>query len=160
MIQRFQEKTGPRKNAFAFLIGLVTALSSAGCDSGTMEKKVSIVRFPHALVNIELADTEETRERGLMFRTSLATNSGMLFIFEEPLVPAFYMKNTTLPLDIVFISASNRVVTIKQMTPFDEKTLHRPEAPVKFALEVNAGWAARHDVKKGDPVVFLKTGKK
>jgi uncharacterized protein len=144
---------------FGFPIMILAMLIiCAGCETKTIAGKTPQIRINKAIINVEVADTEEARAQGLMFRTTLQSNAGMLFIFTEPAIPAFYMKNTALPLDIIFISAANTVVTVKQMTPFDEKTLHRPEGPSKYALEVNAGWADRHGVKKGDPVVYTNSG--
>jgi len=111
-----------------------------------------LIRIGRAVVEVEFARTEEQREMGLMFRESLATNEGMVFVFDPPSKPAFYMKNTKVPLDILFIDENLKIVDIQQMEAFDEKTLHRPPAAVEYAIEVNRGWAAGHGVRAGDRV--------
>lgn len=117
--------------------------------------KVDTVSFSQGQVHVEIADNDEKRGVGLMFRETLTSNAGMLFVFDKPSKPAFYMKNTAIPLDILFINKEMKIVTIKQMEPFDEMTHHMPSADVLFALEVNRGWAKNHDVKKGDEARFV-----
>lgn len=105
---------------------------------------------------VEIADTEPARNRGLMFRTSLADDRGMLFIFDEVQPATFWMKNTVIPLDIIFIKADGRILNIAPMaTPYSEKVV--PSAgPVKTVLELRGGRAAELGIQPGDKVVFGK----
>jgi uncharacterized membrane protein (UPF0127 family) len=100
-------------------------------------------------VRVELALTEQQRARGLMWRDRLDQDAGMLFVFPEPRALAFWMKNTPLPLDIIFIDAEGRVVSIAEhTTPYSEQSL--PSAgPAQYVLEVNGGFAKAHGVSPG-----------
>lgn len=120
------------------------------CNPG----RITTVCIGKARVRVELADTDQKRARGLMFRDSLKENEGMLFVFPVSRIPAFYMKNTSIPLDILFIDRTKRIVSISQMEPFDENTHHRPPKEVLYALEVEQGWAERNGVKPGQKVFF------
>ena len=103
-------------------------------------------------VSVEIADTHEKRSLGLMYRRELPELHGMLFLFprQEPL--SFWMKNTPLPLDIIFIDATRTIVSIAQnTTPFSEKLLPSGK-PAQFVLEVNGGFCQRHDIAVGNRV--------
>lgn len=105
-----------------------------------------------ASVDIEIAEDEFRREVGLMGRPSMESNQGMLFTFPDERPVAFWMKNTILPLDMVFINSKNRIITIhKNTTPFSEQT-YPSDGPVQYVLELNAGFTDQHDVRVGDSV--------
>lgn len=94
-------------------------------------------------IDIEIADTDEERERGLMHRRSLGYDRGMLFIFDEVDDGGMWMRNTPLPLDIVFVAPDSQVINIaRRTTPFSDETIE-PAAPRKFVVEVRAGFANR-----------------
>jgi uncharacterized protein len=98
---------------------------------------------------LEVADTEPARQTGLMNRKSMPDNHGMLFVFPDEQKRAFWMKNTLIPLDILFVSSSFHVVSIKQMKPLDETSVPS-NVPARYAIELNAGAAARAGAKVGD----------
>ncbi len=100
------------------------------------------------VITAELAQTEEQRKIGLMFRESMAVNHGMLFVFERAGQQCFWMKNTLLPLDIAFIADDGTVVNIDRMKP---RTLdaHCSLRPVRFVLEMNDGWFAKRGIAAG-----------
>jgi hypothetical protein len=104
--------------------------------------------FKHA-VDAEVAATREARTRGLMWRTSLAEGTGMLFIFPEEDWLNFWMKNTLIPLDMIFISKERVIVGI--VAQAEPKTLspRGPEAKATYVLEVPGGWAAKVGVVPG-----------
>ena len=107
------------------------------------------------VVKVEIADTVDTRARGLMYRKDLAPDAGMLFLFPTETLQNFWMKNTPLPLDMIFISANHRIVGIVANTrPFstDPRVV---EGPSKYVLEVNAGFSAKHGIVAGDQVEFV-----
>lgn len=94
-------------------------------------------------IDIEIADTDTERQQGLMRRRTLGFNRGMLFIFDEVDRGGMWMKNTPLPLDIVFVAPDSQVINIaRRTTPFSENTIE-PDAPRKFVVEVRAGFADR-----------------
>jgi hypothetical protein len=103
-------------------------------------------------VLVEVARVEGQRQVGLMFRTVMAENEGMLFVFDQDGIYPFWMRNTELPLSIAFIDRLGRITDIQDMAPHDERTDHSPSRPVLYALEMNQGWFERHGVRPGDSV--------
>ena len=100
-------------------------------------------------VRVEIAATPEKQERGLMGRTALAEDAGMLFIFGQEVTSPFFMKDTLIPLSIAFIAPGGRIVDIQDMQPLDE-TDHFPAAPYQYALEVNQGFFAERGIEVGN----------
>jgi len=101
---------------------------------------------------VEVVDNDQTRELGLMFRMSLAPDAGMLFDFKAPQDVSFWMKNTYIPLDILFIGRDGHILNIaRQARPKDESNL--PSAgPALGVLEIAGGRAAQLDIEPGDLV--------
>jgi uncharacterized membrane protein (UPF0127 family) len=101
------------------------------------------------VVKVELADTDPKRERGLMFRKELPDGQGMLFLFDEEREHTFWMKDTLIPLDMIFVDGAGRVTTI--VANARPLTLEpRTGGPARMVLEVPGGWAREHDVRVGD----------
>lgn len=98
---------------------------------------------------LEVADTSLTQQKGLMQRDSMPPEHGMIFVFPDEQVRGFYMRNTRIPLDIVFAAANGRVVSIKQMKPYDLTTTYS-DGKAKWAIELNAGTVATTGLKVGD----------
>lgn len=99
---------------------------------------------------IEIADTEASRERGLMFRTSLAPDAGMLFDYHQEQQTSFWMQNTLIPLDMIFISASGIVKTIHvNARPMDTTSIPS-EVPIRFVMEIPGGRSEEIGLKVGD----------
>lgn len=98
---------------------------------------------------VEIADDDAERSAGLMFRRVMPDDRGMLFVFEQTRRVAFWMKNTPMPLDLIFIGEDGVVVDIKQGVPFSEASI-APQAPVRFVLEVKAGTAQKTGIVAGD----------
>lgn len=108
-------------------------------------------------LTVEVVDTEPAREKGLMMRTSLAPNTGMWFVFDEEKPLTFWMKNTLIPLDILFFDGQKHVVAIvEDMVPCtvpDPQCARYPsQKPARYALELPAGFVKMHDVKVGDAI--------
>ena len=103
-------------------------------------------------LNVEIPATNGEFKAGLMFRESLDEDSGMLFLFDSIDYHTFHMKNTTIPLDVAFIDKWGIIESIKELKPLNNEHVG-PDSPVLFALEVNKGWFAKHDVKIGDKVI-------
>jgi len=102
---------------------------------------------------VEHADTEQLRNKGLMFRESLSYNTGMLFTFPNTAYRSFWMKNTYIPLSIAYLSESGRILNIESMKPLSDRDVNS-SGPAKYALEMNEGWFARNNIKPGDVVSF------
>lgn len=109
----------------------------------TFEADGEVVSF-----QIEIADTEERRARGLMFRTDLPEDRGMLFVFEQTRPVGFWMKNTPLPLDLVFIDEEGTVIDILPGEPFSTASI-APDAPSRFVLELHQGTSDRVGLEPG-----------
>ena len=103
---------------------------------------------------VEVARTRKERERGLMFRKNLAENQGMLFVFPQEKPRWFWMKNTLIPLDMIFIDRNQRIIGIvEQAIPEKEDLLGGWKS--KFVLEINAGLVKKCGIKEGDKVEFI-----
>jgi len=155
---------------------LLLSLGTSGCSRQTtveqspspdkpVKLRAEIKRLPKAVLpdgwklTLELAVTQEETAQGLMFRPRLAPDRGMLFIFEQERIPSFWMKNTLIPLDIVFLDPAGRVVDISadarpcQGEPCPQ---YRPRTPALAVLEINSGAAASHGVVPGAVIRFRR----
>jgi uncharacterized membrane protein (UPF0127 family) len=108
-----------------------------------IELKTGIYR-----IQAELADTPKAREVGLMNRTSMPTNSGMLFVFEQKAGHCFWMNNTKIPLSIAFIADDGKIVNIEEMQA-ETTNNHCPKAAVRYALEMNKQWFSERVINPG-----------
>ncbi len=107
-------------------------------------------------IEIELAESDEERMQGMMYRRSMDDNKGMLFIFETEEPQSFWMKNTIIPLDIMFVNAKKEIIKIhKSTTPFSEKS-YPSEKPATYVVEVSGGFADKYGIKEGDLISFAK----
>jgi uncharacterized protein len=99
-------------------------------------------------IKAEVAQTEEEHEIGLMFRTSMGSSEGMIFVFDRPGKQCFWMKNTLIPLVVAFVADDGTIVNLDEMKP---QTLnpHCSTRPVRFVLEMNTGWFAKRGIKDG-----------
>jgi uncharacterized membrane protein (UPF0127 family) len=108
-------------------------------------------------VDIEIAETDSARTRGLMQRASLPDQSGMLFLFPNEQERSFWMANTPLALDILFANADSQIVSIaKYTTPYSQENV-RSGAPAQFVLEMPAGFADSYGVLEGDRLTWRRT---
>jgi uncharacterized protein len=104
---------------------------------------------------IEIAADDASRERGLMFRDEMAADHAMLFLFDHPAMQAFWMKNTRIPLDILYFDQNYKLVSMQQRVPpcrsaGDDCPAYPSSAPAQYVLELNAGVADKLGVKEGD----------
>ncbi|PHS08240.1 MAG: hypothetical protein COA88_07085 [Kordia sp.] len=107
-------------------------------------------------IKIEIADNDFERQTGLMYRKQMDNNKGMLFIFDKSEIKSFYMKNTYIPLDIIYIDANNTIINIvKNAEPLNETSLFS-DAPAKYVLEINAGLSDIWGIKKGYKINYSK----
>jgi len=99
-------------------------------------------------IDAQVAQTPLQREIGLMFRKAMPQAEGMIFVFDQPATQCFWMRNTLLPLTAAFVADDGRIVNLVDMQPMTENS-HCSEEPVRFVLEMNQGWFAKKNIKKG-----------
>jgi len=99
-------------------------------------------------IDVQIAQTPEQRQIGLMFRKEMPQAEGMIFVFEQPATQCFWMKNTLLPLTAAFVADDGRIVNLVDMKPMSEDS-HCSKEPVRFVLEMNQGWFSRKNIKEG-----------
>ena len=104
--------------------------------------------------NVEVAKTIEERRTGLMYRKKLLNNEGMLFIFPREKIIQLWMKNTYIPLDVIFISENKVIVDIKKNMEKLSETIVKSKVKSRYALEFNAGLVDKLDIEIGDKVLF------
>lgn len=136
-----------------FGLFLFILLQSAACQA---EPKIviSTIKGQEVIFHVEIADTPAKRELGLQYRKELATERGMIFLFPVESQQTFWMKNTPIPLDMIFINRARKIVGIVEQTvPFslDPRSVG---APSQYVLEINGGLSKRHGIKAGDSVRF------
>ncbi len=106
------------------------------------------LRAGKARMEVQLASTFHQRQVGLMHRTDMPANEGMLFVFPQTAMQCFWMKNTPLPLTAAFVAADGTIVNLADMQPFSEQN-HCSAKPVAYVLEMHQGWFKRHGVRPG-----------
>ncbi|MGA8854575.1 MAG: DUF192 domain-containing protein [Christiangramia sp.] len=155
-------------------LSLFLSLSFTSCDSDE-KKEENIETDPIAFtkegelylikasgdtiqkLDIELAESDYEHQTGLMYRESMEENQGMLFLYNSERVRSFYMKNTYIPLDIIYYDADSTLVSIqKNATPRDETSLPS-EGPSQYVLEINGGLSDEWDLQKEDKMSFKRT---
>ncbi len=133
-------------------------LALTTCTQSSSGPRVTIVgpdNQVRATVNVELAQTEAQRQRGLMYRRELPADNGMLFIFKTPVHASFWMHNTQIPLDMIFAGPGRRIIgIIPDAQPYSDAPLEVAGIS-KYVLEVNGGFAKRHGIKAGDRMEFF-----
>lgn len=112
------------------------------------------VKIGDDLFYVEVADTRKEREFGLMFRESLGNNNGMLFVFNDEIPRTFWMKNTKIPLDIIFIERNGKIVNITTAEPCKEDPCMKYNSgfPAQYVLEINANESNKRGISIGDKV--------
>jgi uncharacterized protein len=134
--------------ALASLIIAATALPAAAQDQPQMQlPRVTLSAGMHQ-IDAQVAQAFDQRMTGLMFRKEMPQHEGMLFVFEEPTVQCFWMRNTFLPLTAAFIADDGTVVNLADMKPLALDS-HCSAKPVRFVLEMNQGWFAKKGIKPG-----------
>jgi len=122
-----------------------------GCSSE------NFVIINNKTIQVEIADNNEERATGLMFREELCENCGMLFIFDDSELRSFWMKDTLIPLDMIFIDESYKVVDIKHAVPCLEGqcTTYDSSMKAKYVLELNDGFSDKNNIKMGDKLEIV-----
>ncbi|WP_376697435.1 DUF192 domain-containing protein [Wenzhouxiangella sp. EGI_FJ10305] len=139
-------------NLIKLAVTATAMLALAACDAGEPYVEVEGKRF-----SVEIADDNATRAQGLMFRDEMPEDHGMLFIFSNERPRSFWMKNTRIPLDIIYLDRDLRVVSISADTPPCRSRSGRcpsypSEGPARYVLEINGGLAAELGLEPGDRI--------
>jgi uncharacterized membrane protein (UPF0127 family) len=108
------------------------------------------------LIRLEVASTESQRETGLMYRSTLDADSGMVFVWDAPVFESFWMENTLIPLTVAFLSPDGTIQEMQDMQP-QTTDLHTPAQPYQYALEANQGFFVRNGIRVGDRVNLTLT---
>ena len=125
----------------------VPVLAAFAQDAQTTLPRVKLAAGMHQ-IEAQVAQSIDERSTGLMYRRQMPLHEGMLFIFEQPSVQCFWMKNTVLPLTAAFVAADGTVVNLEDMRPMTTDS-HCSAQPVRFVLEMNQGWFAKRGIKPG-----------
>lgn len=125
----------------------------ASADENPLGGNQTEIYFEQHRFNVEIADNSEERARGLMFREELGENQGMLFVYEEEADRSFWMKNTFIPLDIIFLDSNFEVINIEAANPEPNTTdsdldRYRSERPAQYVLEINQNRSEEIGLKK------------
>ncbi len=137
------------------IIGIAMGLN-LHLDKSPNPKSTASVTINNARVFVEVAQTPAEKQKGLMFREYMAEDEGMLFILDSTGIYSFWMKNTLIPLDLIWFDENWRIVDIKQnvppcTVPTDQRCpSYTPKLPVRYTLEVNGGWVEKNNVSIGD----------
>jgi len=145
------------RTAIAMLaLGMMVAACGWSSSEDPTGPRPLEITTPHDTIDVtvDIADTEDERERGLMGRTSLGDGRGMVFLWDEPVESSFWMKDTLIPLSIAFWDERGRIIQLDNMQPCrqDPCPTYGPDEPFVGALEVNVGFFEEHGVSVGDRV--------
>jgi len=132
-----------------------TAPTTQSSDPAPMPFDTTDMTLKGKNFKIEVAETEAQEQRGLMYRTSMPDDHGMLFIFDKPDIINFWMHNTRIPLDIIFLDKDGKVLVIHNRQPMDDTGMG-PDSPAQYVIELNLGAADKLGLKKGDKVEIPK----
>ena len=133
---------------------LALALAFAGGVAGAQSLPVVQLQAGMHLIRAEVASDFASRGQGLMYRSAMPSNAGMLFIFDETSTPCMWMKNTLIPLSVAFIDEHGAILNVEDMQPQTEDS-HCASGPARYALEMNGGWFAARGVKPGSRIVGI-----
>ncbi len=140
---------------YLFLTIIVFLLPvTASADTSTARIAIPLKILEHVLYT-EIAHTPVARAQGLMYRSQLDKNSGMLFVFPKPNIYGMWMLNTSIPLSVAFLDEKGVILNIADMSPHSV-TPHYSAKPAKYALEMNLGWFAEKGIKTGIQVRGLE----
>jgi len=153
---------------YAFLFCLI-ALGIQGCKesnvenkplrSGNLKKQFFDLNIGKTGLRVEVAVLPEERAKGLMFRKSMGSNEGMLFIFKKGTKQSFWMKNTRIPLDIGYLSSKGSLVEVHKAKPFDTSGVPSRSSDIKFVLELNEGAYKKLGINIGSKIKMNKISK-
>ncbi|GGF68735.1 DUF192 domain-containing protein [Alteromonas lipolytica] len=131
---------------------LLAGLMLSACNVNAVDFETARVKVNDLTLHVEYAQTFDQRAQGLMFRKTLCDDCGMLFVFRPEKQASMWMKNTFIPLDVAFIDRNGVITDIKPLQPHDLTSVGASKV-IKYALEMNQGWFAKHDIHVGDQLI-------
>lgn len=134
------------KNVYAAVLFIAASVLSLAASAVEFEE--ATVQVADTVLTVEYAKSFEQRATGLMYREELCESCGMLFKYSQPRIAGMWMKNTFIPLDVAFIDEKGKITDIRSMQPHDLTSINS-STKVLYALEMNIGWFAKHNVKVG-----------
>ncbi len=149
-----------KKKLIYFILIIVIALTILTIFIISKKENTKIIFENNKEISVEIADSYAERENGLMFRKNLDKDKGMFFIFEDSAIRNFWMKNTYIPLDIIFIDENFAIVNIAENA---QPCINEPcqtyssLKPAKYVLEVNAGFSEENGIREGEKIIQPKT---
>lgn len=170
-VQAFNENSSKMIRKSIFLSISLAGILATGCkdkpetQSQDIAEPISFTKEAEAyltrpggdtiqFLQLEIADDDYQRETGLMYRETMEQDQGMLFIFENEQPRGFYMKNTNIPLDLIFLNAENKIVSIKKNAKPKSLETIPSEVPAQYVLEVNAGLSDEWGLQVGDSLIL------
>jgi uncharacterized membrane protein (UPF0127 family) len=147
------------KRLFRFLVFFCFFVHFCFADEVLTKFEKRAIRIGKQKINVEIADTNEKAERGLMYRKYLKENDGMLFVFPDEARRSFWMKNTFIDLNIGFFDKNKTLIEIYEMKASNSELNLTPDScetkkSAQFALEMSRGWFKRHNIKVGEKFEF------
>lgn len=143
---------------FLFFLAAINFYFSSG-SAWALDSKKQLPRTSLSIgasqLDVAIAADQASCEQGLMKQKTLGANEGMLFIFPSPQRVAFWMKDTSLPLSIAYLTSSGRIVEMHDLEPFDEHSLLSSSSAIVYVIEAPRGWFAKHQILPGDSVQGL-----
>jgi uncharacterized protein len=139
------------------IVMLLLIVQSAACPlpgSGDCRIEINNKNGKPVALQVEIADTDPMRMKGLMDRKKMSWNRGMLFVFDSVAKQNFWMKNTYIPLSIAYIGKNGTINEIYDMKPLDISVTYPSNKPAGYALEVNRGWFEKNNITSGCIIVF------
>jgi len=136
---------------FLVLLGFLAGCGSAPAPTSTLP--TTTLRVGNVDYTVEIAATYESRATGLMKRDTMSDNHGMIFVFRDEAPQSFWMKDTRIPLDILYVAASGQIVSMHSMRPYVLSSVPS-DAPAKWAIELNQGQVQRNGAKVGDVLII------
>lgn len=144
----FATCSGQRMGQFAAGVLAFLAISAVAQTGPQLQLPRTKLNAGMHVLDVQLAQTPEQRQTGLMWRQDMPQHEGMLFVFEQAAQQCFWMRNTLIPLSAAFVGDDGTIVNIADMKPKSDDS-HCSDKPVRFVLEMNLGWFAKRQIKAG-----------
>lgn len=137
-----------RRGSTVLLLGTALSMNALSQQAPQLQLPRTKLNAGMHMLDVQLAQTPEQRQIGLMWRKEMPQHEGMLFVFEQAATQCFWMRNTLIPLSAAFLADDGTIVNIADMKPQSDDS-HCSEKPVRFVLEMNVGWFAKRQLKAG-----------